>query len=36
LWEYKLGQNSKNKIRSLLKNLTIDLPYDPAIQLVGI
>jgi hypothetical protein len=35
-WECKLGQPLWKKIRRLLKNLNIDLPYDPAIPLLGI
>jgi hypothetical protein len=36
LWEYKLVQPFWKKIWRLLKNLNIDLPYDPAIPLLGI
>jgi hypothetical protein len=35
-WECKLVQPLWKKIWRLLKNLNIDLPYDPAIPLVGI
>jgi hypothetical protein len=36
-WECKLVQPQwKEKIWRLLKNLTINLPYDPAISLLGI
>jgi hypothetical protein len=35
-WEYKLIQTLWKKIWRLLKNLNIDLPYDPAIPLLGI
>jgi hypothetical protein len=35
-WECKLEQPLWKKIWSLLKNLNIDLPYDPAILLLGI
>jgi hypothetical protein len=35
-WECKLVQPLWKKIRRLLKNLNIDLPYDPAISLLGI
>jgi hypothetical protein len=35
-WECKLVQPLWNKIWRLLKNLNIDLPYDPAIPLLGI
>jgi hypothetical protein len=35
-WECKLVQPLWKKIRTLLKNLNIDLPYDPAIPLLGI
>jgi hypothetical protein len=35
-WECKLVQPLWKKIWSLLKNLNIDLPYDPAIPLLGI
>jgi hypothetical protein len=35
-WECKLVQSLWNKIWRLLKNLNIDLPYDPAIPLLGI
>jgi hypothetical protein len=34
-WECKLVQPLWKKIWRLLKNLTIDLPYDPAIPLLG-
>jgi hypothetical protein len=35
-WECKLVQPLWKKIWRLLKNLSIDLPYDPAIPLLGI
>jgi hypothetical protein len=35
-WECKLVQPLWKKIWKLLKNLNIDLPYDPAIPLLGI
>jgi hypothetical protein len=35
-WEYKLVQPLWKKIWRLLKNLNVDLPYDPAISLLGI
>jgi hypothetical protein len=35
-WEWKLVQPLWKKIWRLLKNLNIDLPYDPAIPLLGI
>jgi hypothetical protein len=35
-WECKLVQPLWTKIWRLLKNLNIDLPYDPAIPLLGI
>jgi hypothetical protein len=35
-WECKLMQPLWKKIWRLLKNLNIDLPYDPAISLLGI
>jgi hypothetical protein len=35
-WECKLVQPLWKKIWRLVKNLNIDLPYDPAIQLLGI
>jgi hypothetical protein len=35
-WECKLVQPLWKKIWRLLKNLNIDLPYDPAIPLLGI
>jgi hypothetical protein len=35
-WECKLLQSLWKKIWRLLKNLNIDLPYDPAIPLLGI
>jgi hypothetical protein len=35
-WEYKLVQPLWKTIWRLLKNLNIDLPYDPAIPLLGI
>jgi hypothetical protein len=35
-WECKLVQPLWKKIWRLLKNLNIDLPYDPAISLLGI
>jgi hypothetical protein len=35
-WEYKLVQPLWIKFWRLLKNLIIDLPYDPAIPLLGI
>jgi hypothetical protein len=35
-WECKLGQPVWKKIWELLKNLNIDLPYDPAIPLLVI
>jgi hypothetical protein len=34
-WECKLAQPVWKKIWRLLKNLNIDLPYDPAIPLLG-
>jgi hypothetical protein len=34
-WEYKLVQPLWKKIWGLLKNINIDLPYDPAIPLLG-
>jgi hypothetical protein len=34
-WECKLVQPLWKKIRRLLKNLSIDLPYDPAIPILG-
>jgi hypothetical protein len=34
-WECKLLQPLWKKTWSLLKNLNIDLPYDPAIPLLG-
>jgi hypothetical protein len=36
LWECQLVQPFWKKIWRLLKNLNIDLPYDPAIPLLGI
>jgi hypothetical protein len=36
LWEYKLVQPLWKTICRLLKKLNIDLPYDPAIPLLGI
>jgi hypothetical protein len=36
LWEYKLVQPLWRTICRLLKKLNIDLPYDPAIPLLGI
>jgi hypothetical protein len=36
LWECKLVQPLWKKIWSLLKNLNINLPYDPVIPLLGI
>jgi hypothetical protein len=36
LWECKLGQPLWKKIWRLLKNLNLDLPYDPAIPLLGL
>jgi hypothetical protein len=36
LWECKLVQPLWKKVWRLLKNLNIDLPYDPAIPLLGI
>jgi hypothetical protein len=35
-WEYKLIQPRWRTIWKLLKKLKIDLPYDPAIPLLGI
>jgi hypothetical protein len=35
-WECKLVQPLQKKIWRLLKNLNTDLPYDPAIPLLGI
>jgi hypothetical protein len=35
-WECKLVQSLQKTIWRLLKNLNIDLPYDPAIPLLGI
>jgi hypothetical protein len=35
-WECKLVQPLRKKIWRLLKNLNIDLPYDPAIPVLGI
>jgi hypothetical protein len=35
-WECKLVQPLWKKIWKLLKNLNIDLPYDPAIPFLGI
>jgi hypothetical protein len=35
-WECKLAQPLWKKIWRLLKQLNIDLPYDPAIPLLGI
>jgi hypothetical protein len=35
-WECKLVQTLFKKIWRFLKNLNIDLPYDPAIPLLGI
>jgi hypothetical protein len=35
-WEYKLVQPLWKKIWKVLKNLNIDLPYDPAIPVLGI
>jgi hypothetical protein len=35
-WECKVMQLLWKKILRLLKNLNIDLPYDPAIPLLGI
>jgi hypothetical protein len=35
-WECKLVQSLWKKIWRLLKNINIDLPYDPAIPLLGI
>jgi hypothetical protein len=35
-WECKLAQPLWKKIWKLLKNLNIDLPYNPAIPLLGI
>jgi hypothetical protein len=35
-WKCKLVQPLWKKIWRLLKNLNIDLPYDPAIPLLGI
>jgi hypothetical protein len=35
-WECKLVQRLWKKIWRFLKNLNIDLPYDPAIPLLGI
>jgi hypothetical protein len=35
-WECKLVQPLWKKFGRLLKNLNIDLPYDPAISLLGI
>jgi hypothetical protein len=36
LWQCKLVQPLWKKIRRLLENINIDLPYDPAISLLGI
>jgi hypothetical protein len=36
LWECKLVQTLWSTIWRLLKNLNIDLPYDPAFPLLGI
>jgi hypothetical protein len=36
LWECKLVQPLWKKLWRLLKNLNIDLPYDPAIPLLGV
>jgi hypothetical protein len=35
-WECKLVQQLWIKIWRLLKNLNLDLPYDPAIPLLGV
>jgi hypothetical protein len=35
-WEYKLVQTLWKTIRRFLKKLKIELPYDPAIPLLGI
>jgi hypothetical protein len=35
-WEWKVVQSLWKKIWGLLKNLNIDLPYDPAVPLLGI
>jgi hypothetical protein len=35
-WEWKLVQPLWKKIWKLLKKLSIDLPYDPAIPLLGL
>jgi hypothetical protein len=35
MWECKLAQPLWKKIWRFLKNLNIDLPYDPAIPLLG-
>jgi hypothetical protein len=35
-WEHKLVQSLWKKIWRLLKKLNIDLPYDPAIPLLGL
>jgi hypothetical protein len=35
-WEHKIVQPLWKKIWKLLKNLNIDLPYDPVIPLLGI
>jgi hypothetical protein len=36
MWGCKVVQSLWKKIWGLLKNLNIDLPYDPAIPLLGI
>ena len=35
-WEYKLVQSLWRTVQGFLKNLKIELPYDPAIPLLGI
>jgi hypothetical protein len=35
-WEFKLVQPLWKKVWRLLKNLNIDLPYDPAVPFLGI
>jgi hypothetical protein len=35
-WEYKLVQPLWKKIWRLLKNLNVDMPYNPAIPILGI
>ena len=36
MWEYKLVQPLWRTVRSFLKKLKIELPYDPAVPLLGI